>query len=176
MIITKDRVVSIDYTLTDKERRHIDTSADSGPLIYLHGHENIISSLERALEGKAQGDRVHITIPVAEAYGPWDKRLVIQVPLKDVQDAEDIGPGMQFEAKTADGFRILKVIEIVDDIVTFDGNHPLAGMDLTFDITIADVREASPEEAAHGHIHSPYGCACCDGCEDEDCDGCEDEE
>jgi FKBP-type peptidyl-prolyl cis-trans isomerase SlyD len=165
----KDRVISIDYTLTDKENQRLDTTANAEPFIYLHGHENIIPGLERALEGKNQGDRIHITVPAAEAYGERDEELIIQIPLENFEDAEEVEPGMQFEARTPAGLRVLTVAGVADDMVTVDGNHPLAGLDLTFDVTVMDVREASSEELAHGHIHASHECGCGGGCE-----GCED--
>ncbi|MDR2534844.1 MAG: peptidylprolyl isomerase [Treponema sp.] len=169
MIITKDRVISIDYTLTDKKNQRLDSTADSEPFIYLHGHKNIIPGLERALEGKTQGDRIHLTIPAADAYGERDDELIVQIPLENFEDSEHIETGMQFEAQTPEGLRVLTVSGVAGDMVTVDGNHPLAGLDLTFDVTVMDIREANPEELAHGHVHASHECCCGDGCE-----GCED--
>ncbi|MDR0569171.1 MAG: peptidylprolyl isomerase [Spirochaetaceae bacterium] len=166
MVIMKDRVISIDYTLTDTENQHLDTTADAEPFSYLHGHANIIPGLEQALEGKTPGDRIHITVPAAEAYGERDEELIIQIPLENFQDAEEVEPGMQFEAHTPAGSRVLTVAGVAGDIVTVDGNHPLAGLDLIFDVTVTDVREASAEELACGHVHAPHACGCGGGCED----------
>ncbi|MDR3343244.1 MAG: peptidylprolyl isomerase [Treponema sp.] len=169
MNITKNRVISIDYILRDVENHIIDSTSDADPLTYLHGHENIIPGLEKALEGKSEGDHFTITIPAAEAYGERDEELVIQVPLDRFEDAEAVATGMQFEAETADGSRVVTVTNVTGTHATIDGNHPLAGMALTFDVTVTGIREAEPEEIDHGHPH--HACGDCDACEDDAC-GC----
>lgn len=172
MNITKDRIVGIGYTLTDTENQLLDSTPGSDPLIYLHGHENIIPGLERALEGKSEGDTFKITIPAADAYGNRDERLIIQVPRDRFEGVEGVEKGMQFEAETADGSRIVTVTGITGSTITVDGNHPLAGMDLNFDVTVMNVREASDEEIVHGHphhAHSHENCGGCDGCGNSCC-------
>jgi FKBP-type peptidyl-prolyl cis-trans isomerase SlyD len=166
MNITKNRVVSIDYTITGAGNDILDSTDGTGPLSYLHGHQNIISGLEKALEGKSQGDSFKITIASAEAYGEWDERLITTVPLDHFQGAEEIKPGMQFHAGTPDGGTCMVTVTHVDDNkVTVDGNHPLAGRDLNFDITVVDIREAKSEELQHGHVHAHHHHDhCCDGC------------
>lgn len=165
MNIIKNLVVSIGYTLKDADNQIIDSVSVSDPLVYLHGHENIIPGLEKALEGKAVGDTFDITIPASEAYGERNEDLVAELPLDRFED-EHIEAGMQFQAQTETGYQILTVIEVSNDIVTVDGNHPLAGRDLNFNVTVADIREAEPEELVHGHIHSHHDdCGGCDRCE-----------
>jgi FKBP-type peptidyl-prolyl cis-trans isomerase SlyD len=154
MNIAKNRVVSIDYTLTDEDQQLLDTSKDGEPLEYLHGYGNIIPGLERALEGKETGDRVTVTVPAADAYGERNEELVMEVPKDRFQEGGAIEEGMQFEAQTPDGYRVVTVTSVGDKSVTIDANHPLAGMDLNFDVTITAVREANPEELSHGHVHS----------------------
>ncbi|GHV15819.1 peptidyl-prolyl cis-trans isomerase [Spirochaetia bacterium] len=175
MNITKDRVVSIAYTLTDKDNQVIDSSSGAEPLAYLHGYENIIPGLEKALEGKAEGDSLKVSIPAAEAYGARDDGLVIDVPKSQFNGAEGIEAGVQFEAQTQEGNRVFTVLRVVGDTVTIDGNHPLAGMDLNFDVTVAGVREANAEEIAHGHPHHAHhhhhdeaDCDDCEGCDAHD--------
>jgi FKBP-type peptidyl-prolyl cis-trans isomerase SlyD len=165
MNITKDRVVSIDYTLRDTKNNILDTSSGSEPLLYLHGHENIIPGLEKALEQKVSGDRIRVNISAAEAYGERDERLVVKVPLDRFEGINAVEEGMQFEAETPDGSRMVRVTEVADKTVTVDGNHPLAGMDLNFEVTVVDVREAGAEELAHGHVHAHHH-------RHENCDGC----
>jgi FKBP-type peptidyl-prolyl cis-trans isomerase SlyD len=166
MNITKDRVVSIDYTLTDAGNNTLDSTDGADPLTYLHGHENIIPGLEKALEGKAQGDALKITVASAEAYGERDDRLIVTIPLDRFEGAEAVEPGMQFHAETPDGgFRMVTVTKVEGNQVTIDGNHPLAGLDLNFDVKVLDVREANPEELEHGHVHSH-------GHQHESCDEC----
>jgi len=179
MNIAKDRVVSINYTLTDVNGQVLDTSEGSGPLSYLHGNENIISGLEKALEGKSEGDSLKVSVPAAEAYGLRDEQLVINVPLDRFQGAGNVEAGMQFEAETAEGNRIVTVTKVANGMATVDANHPLAGQDLNFDVSVVTVRAASQEEIQHGHPHATQaGCGDSCGCGDEcgcgdDC-GCED--
>jgi FKBP-type peptidyl-prolyl cis-trans isomerase SlyD len=170
MQITKNRVVSIDYTLMDAQNQFVDSSSDLEPMVYLHGHENILPSLEKVLEGKTEGDTFTVTIKAADAYGERDKKLIIQVPLKNFDGAGTVKEGMQFEADTPDGSRLVTVTQVEGSTVTVDANHPLAGMDLTFDITVIAVRDASPEEISHGHPHHDHGhnhhnCDGCGGCD-----------
>jgi FKBP-type peptidyl-prolyl cis-trans isomerase SlyD len=174
MIISKNLVVSFDYTLTDGNKQVLDSSSGSGPLSYLHGHENIISGLEKELEGKTEGDAFMVTVPAAEAYGVRDEHLVANIPLDQFEDAGVVEVGMQFQAETPDGEQqIVTVTKVAAGMATIDANHPLAGMDLTFDVKIVSIREASAEEIEHGHPHHEGGCGGCGGnCEDGcDCDG-----
>jgi FKBP-type peptidyl-prolyl cis-trans isomerase SlyD len=168
MNITKNRVVSIDYTLTDVNDQFIDSTTGDDPLDYLHGHENILPGLEKALEGKLPGDHFKVTIPAADAYGERDERLVIKVPLGNFETAASLEAGMQFEAQTPGGFRMVTVTGVTDQTATVDANHSLAGMALTFDVTVTGIREATPEELAHGHPHRQAGCGGAPG----GCTGC----
>ncbi|MDR1899949.1 MAG: peptidylprolyl isomerase [Treponema sp.] len=170
MNITKDRVVSISYTLRDDKNKFIDSTDEGDFLDYLHGHENIIPGLERALEGRETGDRLTVSVPAADAYGERDEKLVSQISLDRFEGVESVEEGMQFEAQTPEGYRIVTVTGIEGDNVTIDANHPLAGMNLCFDVTVASIREAQPDELLHGHIHGTHPCGgeheygCCDGC------------
>jgi FKBP-type peptidyl-prolyl cis-trans isomerase SlyD len=154
MDIAKNRVVSIDYTMTDGEQQVLDTTKDGDPLEYLHGHGNIVPGLERALEGKETGDRITVAVPAADAYGERNEELVMEVSRDRFQGDDAIEEGMQFEAQTPDGYRVVTVTGVGDKIVTIDANHPLAGMDLNFDVTVTAVRDANPEELSHGHVHA----------------------
>lgn len=183
MNVAKDRVVSLSYTLTDPQGKVLDSSEDTGPLAYLHGNDNIIVGLEKALEGKNEGDAFKVTVKAAEAYGDRDEGLVVNVPRDRFQGVSSIEPGMQFEAETAEGSRLVTVTKVTDSMVTVDANHTLAGIDLTFDVSVVAIRAASAEELQHGHPHVEHshgGCGCGDGgcgdgcgCGDGDCgDGC----
>lgn len=157
MRVAKDKVVSIDYTLTDSQGAVIDSSGGQQPLAYIHGMGNIIPGLEAALEGKSTGENVKAVIPPDQAYGPRNESLV-QPLSRDLFDTdEDIVEGMRFQAMSEAGPRVVTVVNVDDDQVTIDGNHPLAGMTLHFDVTIAEVRDASEEELSHGHAHGPGG-------------------
>ncbi|GHV63038.1 peptidyl-prolyl cis-trans isomerase [Spirochaetia bacterium] len=169
MTVAKNRVVSIDYTLKDDKDQLLDTTSGSEPLEYLHGYGNIIPGLERALEGKSQGDKLSVKVPAADAYGLRDDKLVTTVPLDRFDGADAVEEGMQFEAQTPDGYRVVTVTRVDGTQVTIDGNHALAGLDLNFDVTVAAVREANAEELAHGHVHA-HGHH--HGHEHENCDGC----
>jgi FKBP-type peptidyl-prolyl cis-trans isomerase SlyD len=157
MNITQNKVVSIHYTLTDKSGEILDTSKGRGPLAYLHGRGNLITGLEKELEGKKEGDKLNITVPPEEAYGARDENLIRQVPRSAFKEVEDLQPGMRFQSKTESGTEIFTVSKVEDEKVTIDSNHPLAGEALTFDVKVADVREATEEEVSHGHVHEPGG-------------------
>jgi FKBP-type peptidyl-prolyl cis-trans isomerase SlyD len=179
MDIQKNRVVSIDYMLKNSSGQIIDQS-DGEPLVYLHGNENIITGLEKHLEGKKTGDSVNCVIAPAEAYGERDDELVFTVSKKDFAEPDKIEIGMQFQTQEEDGVRVVTVVGLADDEVKIDANHPLAGQSLHFAVTVKDVREASAEELEHGHVHGhshgDHECGC--GCDDEDSCGdgsCDDE-
>ncbi len=157
MLIAKDKVVSIEYTLKDDEGTLLDTSQGRDPLAYLHGAGNIIPGLERALEGKQAGDQISVRIEAKDAYGERDEQLQQVVPLELFQGVDNVQAGMQFQAQTGAGVQIVTVKAVEGDNVTVDANHPLAGVPLNFSVSVVDVRDASPEELAHGHVHGPGG-------------------
>lgn len=157
MKISKDKATSIQYKLTNTGGDVLDQSADGSPLTYLHGHKNIIAGLESALEGKEKGDQVQVTVQPADGYGERNDELVQKVPRTLFDAGVDLQPGMRFEAKADQGTQIIKVVSIEEEEVTVDANHPLAGEVLSFDVTVADVREATQEEIDHGHVHGPGG-------------------
>lgn len=158
MQIEKDKVVSIDYTLTDPRGQVLDSSQGRGPLTYLQGVGNIIPGLERELEGKNAGDAVKVTVPAADAYGERDERLVQPVPRDAFKGVEELEPGMRFQATGPNGAQgVVTVVKVDPDQITIDANHPLAGVPLTFDVKVVDVRDATAEERQHGHAHGPGG-------------------
>jgi FKBP-type peptidyl-prolyl cis-trans isomerase SlyD len=157
MQIEKNTVATIDYTLTDPNGQVIDTSKGRQPLAYLHGASNIIPGLETALEGRGVGESLAVTVPADQGYGARDPNLVQPVPRSNFQGIKEIKPGMQFQAQTSEGARVVTVVNVDDQNVTVDANHPLAGMDLKFDVQVVGVRQATPEEVTHGHAHGPEG-------------------
>lgn len=170
MKIEKNKYVSIHYTLTDAEGNQLDSSVESEPLGYVHGNGMLISGLEAELEGKEPGARFRAVIEPADAYGEYNENFVAEVPRSQFEDGAPIEIGMAFQAQSADGgYVIVHVINVTDDTVTIDGNHELAGKQLTFDVEVLDVRDATEEEL------NP-SCGCCGGCGencgDGDC-GCE---
>ena len=157
MQASKDKVVTMHYTLTDKNGEVIDSSSGAAPMPYLHGHMNIIPGLERELEGKKAGDKLKVTIAAKDGYGERIDALIESVPAEMFQGVDEIQPGMQFHADTAQVMSVVTVVEVGEMEVKIDGNHPLAGVDLTFDVEITDVRDASAEELEHGHVHGEGG-------------------
>jgi FKBP-type peptidyl-prolyl cis-trans isomerase SlyD len=155
MSISQDQVVSIHYTLTDDSGTTIDSSAGGEPLMYLHGHGALIPGLERELTGKSAGDRLTVNIAPADGYGEYDRGLVQQVPRRALKGIANVKVGMRLQAQTPQGPRPVTVTHLSGDMVTLDGNHPLAGKSLHFDVEVAAVRAASAEELAHGHVHGP---------------------
>jgi FKBP-type peptidyl-prolyl cis-trans isomerase SlyD len=153
MNVTKDRVVTIDYTLTDDEGQVIDSSDGRAPLEYLHGAGNIVAGLEQALEGKSVGEQFQISIAPADAYGERDDDLCQVVSRQEFADVEDLAVGMRFRVTSDAGELVVTVAEVSDEFATLDGNHILAGMTLHFDVTVREVRDASESEVAHGHAH-----------------------
>lgn len=154
MNIEDKRVVSIHYTLTNEQGDTLDSSAGQDPLKYLHGASNIIPGLEAALEGKGVGDQLKVTIQPEDAYGEINEALVQVVPREAFEGIDDIQPGMQFQAGGPEGqVQIVTVRAVGEEGVTVDANHPLAGQVLNFDVTVEQVREATEEEIAHGHVH-----------------------
>lgn len=157
MEIANQRVVYIHYTLTNNAGEVLDSSRGAEPLAYLHGGGNIISGLENALAGKSAGDKLQVKVAAADGYGERDEALVQDVPRGAFQGIGDIQPGMSFTAQSGRGPMRVVVTRVAGDTVTVDGNHPLAGEDLTFDVEVTEVRAATEEEMTHGHVHGPGG-------------------
>ncbi len=154
MEISKDKVVSINYTLTNNAGEVLDTSNGRGPLTYLHGARNIIPGLENALEGKNAGDNLNVSVPPGEAYGERMEGLSQVVPRAAFGEVSELQVGMQFQAQSEDQRTVIFTIVNIDgDNVTIDANHPLAGETLNFDVEVTHVREATEEEVSHGHVH-----------------------
>lgn len=157
MNVSEETVVSIHYTLKDDKGQVLDSSSGGEPLSYLHGAGNIIPGLEEALEGKTTGDKFKVTLPPEKGYGERDERLVQAIPKNQFQNADRLQPGMQFQINSQGGPMILTVVEVKDNEVVVDGNSPLAGATLHFDVEITEVRKATEEELEHGHVHGPGG-------------------
>ena len=155
-VIANDLVVLFNYKLTNAEGETLDQSQGE-PLAYLQGAGNIIPGLEKAMLGKTTGDKFTVTIPAAEAYGEYNTDLVQEVPKQMFQGVDNIEAGMQFQAQTDDGVQIVTVKAVEGENVIVDANFPLAGQDLTFDVEIVDIRDASQEELDHGHVHGAGG-------------------
>ena len=157
MQVAKHKVVSIDYTLTDDDDKIVDTSKGSEPLTYIHGTGNLIPGLEKALAGKSPGDALEVTIPPEEGYGVHDESLLEVLPRSKFTAEQEVQVGMQFYAEGGSEVQVITVVGVEGDSITIDGNHPLAGKTLNFAVKIVDVRDATPEEVIHGHVHGPDG-------------------
>ncbi len=153
MQVSEKCIVSIHYTLTDKEGDVLDSSEGKEPLHYLHGASNIIPGLEKELAGKSTGDQLNVVVSPTDGYGERQEQLVQEVPRTAFDGVDHIAPGMQFEAQTEGGPMHVVVTEVTEDTVTVDGNHPLAGQELNFEVSVEQVREATEEEVSHGHPH-----------------------
>jgi len=155
MQVADRTVVSIEYTLTDDEGNVLDTSVGGAPLAYVHGVGSLVPGLERALVGKGAGDEVHVRVPADEAYGEHDPELVAVAERAQFPAGVDLRVGMQFRADDGGEERVVTVVEVDGDQIRLDGNHPLAGLPLTFDVRVVDVRAATEAELHHGHVHEP---------------------
>ncbi len=156
MKIAKGCVVSIHYTLTVADGEVVDSSDGQEPLAFLHGHDQIIPGLERQLGGLEPGAKVTLVVPSAEAYGPPDPSLRVEVPKTQFSDDIELTPGTQVIAEGDGEPSVLTILEVRDGVVVLDANHPLAGKDLTFEVEVVGVRKATSEELAHGHAHDGH--------------------
>lgn len=157
MTITKNKVVSIHYTLTNSNGEVMESSRDREPMNYLHGSRNIIVGLEKALEGKAAGDILQVTVEPAEAYGERKPVNLQRVSAKHFGNSKSLKPGQVVGLKTRQGPVQVTVVKVGRFNIDVDANHPLAGQALTFDVEVMAVRDATEEERAHGHVHGPGG-------------------
>ena len=157
MEIKDQLVASIHYALKDDEGTVIDSSTGQEPLHYIHGAQNIVPGLEKELTGKKVGDKLQVVVQPEEGYGEYDASLIQAVPRTMFSGAEDIKVGMEFHAQTQQGMQVVEVVEIEEESITINGNHPLAGKTLHFDIEITAVREATADELERGHLHEPSG-------------------
>lgn len=159
MIISKDKWVSINYTLTNDNGEIIDSSLEREPLGYIHGNGYLIPGLEQELEGKTVGDKFKAIIEPQNAYGIYDDKLVFELDKNQFDQSAGLEIGMQFQAMTPEGPAIVRIIKIDGDKVTIDANHELAGKTLTFDVEVMEVREPTEEE-----LNPTCGCGCGGNC------------
>ena len=157
MRIGENIVASFHYTLKNDAGEVLDSSQGREPLAYLHGVGNIVEGLEKAMEGRGVGDKFSVSVAPEEGYGVHHEQLTQQVPREAFQGGEQLEVGMHFQASGEQGVMEVRVTAIEGDVVTVDGNHPLAGETLHFDIEVTDTRAATAEETAHGHVHGPGG-------------------
>lgn len=154
MKIDKDRIVTIEYRLTDNEGNLLEESVADEEFAYLHGHDQLLEALEAELQGKEAGDTVQVSITPENGFGERDEEMMITVGRDKFPDEEELQEGLQVEAETDHGHQIFTIQSVDEENVTLDGNHPYAGYHLNFDVSVSAVREATPEELDHGHAHN----------------------
>ena len=157
MNIEDKKVVSFHYTLRDEHGELLESSREGDPMTYLHGAGNIIPGLEKALVGKVAGDQFEASVEPAEAYGERDENGVQRISAKHFKQAGRLEPGQVVALQTRQGPRRVTVMKVGRFNVDIDTNHPMAGLSLTFDVEVTDVRDATAEEVTHGHVHGPGG-------------------
>lgn len=156
MKVEKDNVVSIHYTLRDESGEVIDSSSGREPLEYIQGAGHIIPGMEKALEGREEGDEVSVVVEPEDGYGHRDESLVYKVPSEQFKGVGDVQVGMTFQVNTGDGPILANVAHVEEDSIILDGNHPLADMKLSFEVSIVKIREATEEELSA----SDHGAEC----------------
>jgi len=156
-MIEKDKVVQFHYRLKDDTGTELEDSRRGEPMAYLHGHGNIIPGLENAMSGHQAGDQFDVTVAPADGYGERKEGMQQRVSAKYLKHAGKLRPGMTVSVSTDQGPRTVTVIKVGLKTVDVDGNHPLAGKTLTFNIEVVDIRDATDEEISHGHAHGPGG-------------------
>ena len=157
MIAEKHKVVTFHYTLTNAEGKQMESSRDKDAMVYLHGANNIIGGLEKAMDGRSISDTFSVTLEPEEAYGIRNESNIQRVPLKRLKGIGKIVVGQVLNLQTDKGPVQVTVLKVGRFNVDVDGNHPLAGNTLTFEVEITDIREANEEETQHGHVHGPGG-------------------
>jgi len=158
MKIAKNNVVVMHYAVSDSEGTLIDSSYEDKPMAIIQGTGYLIPGLDEALVGHGTGDKFEVAVACEDAYGERHDDYVQTVPKEVLAGVEDLTVGTQLRATTDDGEQTVIVIDVQDDVITVDGNHPLSGLDLNFDVEVIEVREATADELEHGHVHSEGGC------------------
>lgn len=156
MQIGSKKAVTIHYTLKNDEGEVLDTSAGRDPLTYLHGGGNIVPGLEKALDGKQVGEKVTARVTPEEGYGQRDQGNIRNLPRRKIPEGK-VEVGTRFRVQTEAGYVVATVTALRGDYVTVDANHPLAGLNLNFEVEVVEVRDATEEEVTHGHVHGPGG-------------------
>ena len=156
-LVADDLVVVMDYTLT-VGNEIVDSSEEDGPIEFLQGYGNIIPGLEAHLGGLAIGESLQVTVAAKDAYGEFDPEQIVDIPLDEFPEEICVEPGVELEMKDQDGDMLFaRILSVGKSRAKLDFNHPLAGKELTFDVTIVALRLPTPEELEHGHVHGSDG-------------------
>ena len=143
MTVNKDKVITIDYELKSADGEILDSSDENGALSYIHGAGYLVPGIERALD---------VVSPV-DGYGEYDENLVFEVTKDDFEKGVEIYEGLEFQAEIGEEVRLCTVVAIENDAITIDANHPLSGEELHVRAKVLEIRDATPEELEHGHVH-----------------------
>ena len=158
MSVGMNKVITFNYTLKDEEGTLLDSSSNKEPMAFLSGNSQIIPKLEEALNGMIIGSKKNVKVSAADAYGEYSEDAIQKVKKDQFPKEANIEVGMTYIANSPDGKQMpFLVSEINDQDITIDFNHPLAGKNLEFDVELLDVRDATPEEIQHGHVHGTGG-------------------
>lgn len=164
MTIQKDHVVSFHYQLIDTETGAVLENSrkpvgnePAHPSLYLHGHDNLLPSLEAAMNGANIGDNVSVTLEAKDAYGPRKEGASTRIAKKHLINKGRLQAGMTVQVKTSQGPQDAVLLKVGLKTVDIDSNHPYAGKTLTFDVEVMDIRAATDEELAHGRAHGVGG-------------------
>lgn len=155
MLVAKNKVVSFYYTVKDDNGNILDRTEPNEPFSYLHGIGQIIPGLEKEMEGKDVNSKFFVHVDAKDAYGERDDSLILKID-RSYFGKQPLQKGLQLQLQSEDGYRIVTIMDFNEEEVTLDANHPLAGVNLNFDIEIKDVRDATEEELAHGHVHTGF--------------------
>jgi FKBP-type peptidyl-prolyl cis-trans isomerase SlyD len=150
------RVITFHYTLTDPDGNQLDSSQGGQPMSYVEGVGQMIPGLESELGKMSPGDKQQVNVAAKDAYGDHNAERVFTVPM-DKMPTREVNVGDRFRTGEGNHASVVTVIGVEGDTVTLDGNHPLAGVDLTFDVEVTEIRDATEDEVAHGHVHGPGG-------------------
>jgi len=151
------RVIGFHYTVHDEDGEELDTSLGDEPLYILEGARQVVPGLEREVALMKVGDRKTVAVTAAEAYGIHDPSLVLRIDKSQFPDGTELDVGDQFAVDDDEESPVFTVLSVEPDAYMVDGNHPLAGRDLVFEVEIVEVRAATKEELSHGHAHGAHG-------------------
>lgn len=154
MEIRRNKVVALDYTLADDAGNVLDKSGKT-PLYYLHGHSNIISGLEEALEGRSKGDSIEVSLPPEKGYGRHDPKLISSLPLSRLPEGSKPMKGQKYNIQVGNQMRTVTITKVRINDVEIDANHALVDKTLHFSVRVRQVRDATKVELEHRHAHSP---------------------
>lgn len=157
MKIENQKVVGIEYTLKDQAGQVVDSNTGGDPLFFIQGMGTIVPGLEHALSGRTVGESFEVEVKAVDGYGEYDAKRRRSIPRSQVPQLMDAKPGAMLQATGPEGASVVTVAEVSETEIVIDGNHPMAGRDLFFSIRVAEIRHATAEELAHGHIHGPGG-------------------